>query len=138
MSEKPTCGRDEGQRLLFVVRNFRGGYYGALSQGERNVWDSTVLAVDGEAAMEEVIGASEHMEELTYLEERGKLPGSAYPHDHLPEKPGLYVWEGAIAWDNQGTEWVEVCFHGTWRPATAADLASFGMPLAPENEHAAG
>lgn len=41
------------------------------------------------------------------------------------ELTGLWVWEGWVEGHDDAERW-----EGTWRRATAADLAAFGLPLA--------
>jgi hypothetical protein len=77
----------------------------------------TVLGADGAEAQLQVAEATWDLFDLEGLDE-----------EHFPTRRGLHVWEGSIAELGEVDRWA-----GAWRPATAADLARFGLGGTEEN-----
>lgn len=55
------------------------------------------------------------------------------PEDHfkeidLPERPGLYVWEGHVRYIDYGDGECDVRWDGLFRPAAVSDLRHFKIP----------
>jgi hypothetical protein len=77
----------------------------------------TVLGADGAEAQLQVAEATWDLFDLEGLDE-----------EHFPTRRGLHVWEGSITELGEVGRWA-----GAWRPATAADLARFGLGGTEEN-----
>lgn len=86
--------------------------------GNEPVGDPVVIGVIGKAAKIEVEEVSRYVNEFFTAD------------DKVPDDPGLYVWEGSIIFefdDDSDRSTGTVNTSGIWRPATAADLATFGL-----------
>jgi len=61
------------------------------------------------------------------------LADFGFDEDDHPREPGVHVWEGSLVIssykDDEGIKDVDQEWDGTWRPATLADFARFGLAV---------